>query len=69
TTKQLAAFGDLAYNIGVPRFCHSTIARRFNAGDTAGACAAIKWYVYAGGKRLPGLVKRREAEFKLCMGQ
>lgn len=67
TQGQQAAFGDLAYNIGVPRFCRSSIARRFNAGDIKGACAAIKWYVYASGVRLPGLVRRRQSEYVLCM--
>ena len=63
-----AAFTSLAFNVGVPTFCRSSVARKFNAGDTAGACQAIGLYVYAGGKRVPGLVSRRNAEIELCGG-
>jgi lysozyme len=33
------AFLSLAYNIGPGAFCGSTLVRRLNAGDYAGACA------------------------------
>lgn len=68
TDGQLSAFDDLAYNIGWPTFCKSSVARKFNAGDVAGACAAIKRYNKAAGKVLPGLVKRRASEYALCIG-
>lgn len=67
TNGQEAAFSDLAYNIGWPTFCRSSVARKFNAGDKAGACTAIKHYNKASGKVLPGLVKRRASEYSLCM--
>lgn len=41
TAGQRVAFVDAAYNIGVPAFCGSTMARRINAGDVAGACDAL----------------------------
>lgn len=34
------------YNWGAERFCKSTIAERFNAGDYAGGCRAILLYKY-----------------------
>jgi len=64
-----AAYTSLAFNIGVPAFCRSSIARKANAGDTAGACAAIELYVYAGGKRVQGLANRRAGERALCEGR
>jgi len=64
-----AAFTSLAFNIGVSRFCASTIARKANARDMAGACQAIDLYVYAGGRRVEGLVRRRAAERSLCEGR
>lgn len=67
SNMELASFYDLAYNIGSPTFCKSTVAKRFNAGDTVGACDAIRWYNKAGGKVLKGLVRRRQAEYELCM--
>jgi lysozyme len=63
---QLAAAVSLAYNIGVQRYCTSTVAKRFRAGDLKGGCAAIPLYNKAGGKVLPGLVRRRAAERALC---
>jgi len=71
--NQTAAAVSFAYNIGVGAFCGSAAARRFNAGDWAGACRSMNQadngkpqWVWAGGKILPGLVKRRAAERALC---
>lgn len=38
---QLAAASSFAFNNGVGAYCGSTIARRFRAGDIAGACRAF----------------------------
>jgi lysozyme len=65
--NQWAAFTDAAYNIGIPRFCRSSMASLANAGDRLGSCKALLLYVYAGGKKLAGLVKRREADYQLCI--
>lgn len=65
--KRKAAFTSLAYNIGSDAFCKSSIARKYNKGDVAGACDAMLLYVKAKGVTLPGLVKRREAERQLCL--
>ncbi len=64
---QLAAATSLAYNIGLPKYKKSTVARKFSAGDFKGACEAIKMWKYAGGKVVKGLVNRRQAEYTLCM--
>ena len=64
--NQLAAATSLAYNIGTGAYCKSTVAKRFNSGDWAGACKAFEMWTKAGGKTLPGLVRRRADERKLC---
>lgn len=64
--NQTAAFVSLAYNIGPSAFCKSTVAKRWRAGDYAGACQAIEMWRYAKGKELPGLVRRRTDERRLC---
>ncbi|MCY1239796.1 Lysozyme RrrD [compost metagenome] len=66
TDGQKAAFVSFAYNVGVQGFCGSTLVRKANAGDMAGACAELSRWVMAGGKKLPGLVSRRAAERELC---
>lgn len=61
----LAAIADFAYNLGVPRYRASTLRRRVDAGDWVGARAELAKWTRGGGKVLPGLVKRREAEARL----
>jgi len=63
---QIAASVSLAYNIGVEAFCRSTAAARFRAGDWRGACRAIEMWNTAGGRVVPGLVRRRAEERALC---
>lgn len=64
--KTRAAFTSFAFNVGATAFCKSTMARKANAGDLAGACAEFPRWTLAGGKTLPGLVTRRKAERALC---
>lgn len=62
------AYLSLSYNIGSRAFCTSTLVRKLNASDYAGACREIlKWDRFQG-KPLPGLTTRRQSEFKACMG-
>lgn len=72
----LAAFADASYNLGPAIACdtaRSTAARLLAAGDYTGACQQLpKWsYARVGGVavQLPGLVKRREIERKVCIGE
>ena len=66
TDGQKAAFLSFAFNVGNKAFCDSTLARKANAGDMSGACAELSRWTRAGGRELPGLVKRRAAERELC---
>ncbi len=59
---------QFAYNIGSDALCKSTLMRKLNAGDYEGACNEMTKWVYAGGRKVQGLVNRREAERKLCLG-
>lgn len=65
---ELDAYTSLAFNVGTDAFCRSTLVVKLNAGDYAGACEEIKRWVYAGGRRVPGLVARREKEYATCVG-
>ena len=60
---------SLAYNIGPGAFCGSTLVRRLNAGDYAGACAEILRWDRFRGEPLRGLTLRRQAENRQCLGQ
>lgn len=60
-TCQYAALTDLVYNIGRGNYRRSTLLKAINAGDYEEAKRQYVRWVYAGKKKLPGLVKRREA--------
>ena len=60
-----AAIADFAFNLGLGRLRSSTLRRKLNNGDTAGAVAEPNKWVRGGGRILPGLVARRAAEASL----
>lgn len=61
------ALVDFTYNCGIGNFRGSTLLRKLNAGDRAGAGEEFGKWVKGGGKVLPGLVRRRAAEAHLFM--
>lgn len=65
------AYVSWAYNVGAAAACRSTLVRKLrqNPPDYAGACRELLKWTKAGGRELPGLKKRREAEYRLCTGQ
>lgn len=62
------AYLSFTYNVGVGAFCRSTLTKKLNAGDYQGACKELLRWTKAGGRELPGLVKRRYEEYKQCIG-
>ena len=58
-----------AYNVGTGAACKSTLVKRLQAFDYAGACRELDKWVYFKGKTLPGLVKRRAEERARCEGR
>lgn len=65
--NQFDALVSFSYNCGSGALAKSTILRRLNAGDTAGAAAAFGMWTKGGGRVLPGLVKRRQREAALFL--
>jgi len=63
--ERLAAITDFAYNLGVGRYRASTLRKRIEAQDWEGAKVELSRWVFGGGKKLPGLVRRRLAEAEL----
>lgn len=63
--ERLAALIDFAFNLGNGALKSSTLRRRVNAGDWDAVPAEFRKWVNGGGKRLKGLVLRREAEIAL----
>ena len=63
--NRLAAIVDFTFNLGAGRLQTSTLRRRLNQRDWIAAGRELRRWVYGGGKVLPGLVTRREAEIVL----
>ncbi|CAH0445376.1 lysozyme [Ralstonia pseudosolanacearum] len=62
---RFAAIVDFTFNLGAGRLQTSTLRRRINQRDWIAAAAELRRWVYGGGKVLPGLLARREAEIAL----
>ena len=62
---RLAAIVDFTFNLGVGRLQTSTLRRRVNQRDWVAASQELRRWVYGGGRVLPGLLARREAEAHL----
>lgn len=63
------AYVDFTYNVGVGSFCNSTLNQKLNLGQYEAACKELLRWDYAGGRKLPGLTRRRQQEYKKCMGE
>jgi lysozyme len=63
---KIDALVSFAFNVGIGAFGTSTLARKVkvNPDDTSIRSEFLRW-VFAGGKRLQGLVRRREEEAKM----
>jgi lysozyme len=65
--NELAALSDFAFNLGPGNLQISTLRRRVNEGDKAGAAEEFGKWIFAGGIKLRGLVRRRAAERDLFL--
>ena len=61
------ALVSFAYNAGLGNLQRSTIRMKANRGDWEGAAEAFMAWTKGGGKVLPGLVRRRQAEIALFL--
>ena len=66
TQGEYDAYLSLSYNIGSGAFCGSTLVRKLNASDYAGACEQVLVWDKAGGRRVQGLTARRNREYAQC---
>ncbi len=67
TQGQFDALVSFTYNLGARSLSTSTLLRKLNAGDYAGAADEFLRWNKAGGKVLNGLTRRREAERALFL--
>lgn len=69
TQNQYDALVSLSYNIGSGAFKGSTLLKKLNSGDYKGAADAFLSWVNAGGKKVQGLINRRQKERELFLTQ
>lgn len=69
TQGQFDALVSFTFNLGAGALGRSTLLKKLNAGDYAGAQAEFGRFVHAGGRVLPGLVRRRGEEAQMFGGQ
>jgi lysozyme len=69
TQYQFNALTSFTFNVGGGNLKSSTLLKKLNRGDYDGAASEFGKWVYASGKKLNGLIRRRAAEEALFRGQ
>ncbi len=67
TQGRFDALVSFSFNVGLGNLQRSTIRMKHNRGDFDGAAEGFMAWTKAGGKELPGLVKRRKHERDLYL--
>ena len=57
-----------SYNVGTGAACKSTLVRKLQTYDYAGACRELLRWDKFKGQALPGLTSRRQQEYRQCIG-
>ena len=65
--NQFAALVSFAFNVGIGAFKNSTLLKKLNQGNFDAVPTELMKWTKAGGKKLQGLVNRRQAEGYLWM--
>lgn len=65
---QKAGIISFTYNVGVGNLQKSTLLKKLNTGNHAGACDELIKWIYARGIKLKGLETRRGVERQWCLG-
>jgi lysozyme len=66
-SNQFSAVVSFAFNLGCGNLGSSTLLKKLKEGEFDGASDEFGKWVYANKKKLPGLVRRREAERQLFL--
>lgn len=69
TQGRFDALVSFSFNVGLGNLQRSTIRMKHNRGDFDGAAESFMQWTKAGGKELPGLVKRRKHERALYLSE
>jgi lysozyme len=67
TDAQFSALVSFAFNVGIGNLKSSSVLKAINSGDLDSVPRRLNLWVKAGGRVLPGLVRRRAAEAQLFL--
>lgn len=67
TGYKLEAITDFVFNLGAGRLRASTLRRKINEGLYGDVPSELRKWIHGGGKKLPGLIMRREDEVRLWL--
>lgn len=67
TQNMFDALVSFTFNLGAGTLKRSTLLKKLNCNDFAGAAAEFDRFIYAGGKIMRGLVRRRAAEKEIFL--
>lgn len=68
TPNQAVSLLSISFNNGAGAICKSTMVRLINQGAAPSVwCQQFDRWVYAGGRKIRGLERRRAAEKKVCL--
>lgn len=67
TENEFSAMVSLAFNIGLGNFKKSSVLKYHNLGKRAQAANSFLLWIKGGGRQLPGLIRRRNAERSLYL--
>ncbi len=65
--NQYAALIDFVFNMGAGSYQRSTLRQKINRREFNDIYQELNKWVYGNGRKIPGLVARRKAEFSLFM--
>lgn len=69
TQAQFDALVDFCFNVGRRSFLLSSLLKYVNRGEFESVPVQFGLWVHAGGKEVPGLVRRRKAEAEMFAGK
>jgi lysozyme len=67
TQGQYDALTDFVFNLGAGAFAASTLRTLLNTGNYPAAAEEFKRWIYAGGKQNPGLIARRDDNYRMFL--
>lgn len=64
---RLASIADFIFNLGPTQYAGSTLRKRVNTRQWQSAAGELRRWIWGGGRKLPGLIRRRAREAEMLL--